>query len=53
MVRRIVDVSVWYERNGFDIVTRGLNREALARLAGEGRTRFGLDTELRKYFDFK
>jgi murein DD-endopeptidase len=50
MVRRIVDVSVWYERNGFDIVTRGLNREALARLAGEGRTLFGLDAELSRYF---
>jgi murein DD-endopeptidase len=53
LLRRTGDVSTWYERNGFDIVVRGLNRDALAHLAGEGRTLFGLDAELSKYFDFK
>ena len=50
-VRRINEVSDWYFRNGFDVVVRGLNREALERLAREGRTRHGIDREFSKYFD--
>jgi len=50
-VRRINDVSDWYQRNGFEVAVRGLNREALERLAGEGRTVHGLDPEFKKYFD--
>jgi murein DD-endopeptidase len=50
-IRRITDVSDWYQRNGYEIAVRGLNREALAILAAEGRTVFGLDPEFRKFFD--
>jgi len=50
-VRRISDVSDWYQRNGYEVAVRGLNREALARLANEGETRYGLDTEFSRYFD--
>jgi murein DD-endopeptidase len=50
-VRRITDVSDWFQRNGHEAVVRGLDREALARLAGEGKTRCGLDGEFSRYFD--
>jgi murein DD-endopeptidase len=50
-VRRIADVSEWFRRNGHEVVVRGLDREALARLAGEGKTRYGLDPEFSHYFD--
>jgi murein DD-endopeptidase len=50
-VRRITDVSDWFQRNGHEVVVRGLDREALVRLAGEGKTRYGLDGEFTKYFD--
>jgi murein DD-endopeptidase len=51
-IRRITDVSDWYQRNGHEVLVRGLDREALARLAKEGKTRFGLDREFSLYFDF-
>jgi murein DD-endopeptidase len=50
-VRRITDVSDWFQRNGHEVAVRGLDREALARLAGEGKTRHGLDGEFAAYFD--
>jgi murein DD-endopeptidase len=50
-VRRITDVSDWFQRNGHDVAVWGLDREALARLAGEGKTRYGLDGEFSKYFE--
>jgi len=50
-VRRITDVSNWYQNNGYEVAVRGLNREALARLAGEGKTVYGLDVEFNRYFD--
>jgi murein DD-endopeptidase len=49
-IRRITDVSDWYQRNGHDVVIRGLDREALARLASDGKTVFGLDENFWKYF---
>jgi murein DD-endopeptidase len=49
-VRRITDVSDWFQRNGHDVVIRGLDRGALVRLAGEG-ARYGLDGEFSRYFD--
>jgi murein DD-endopeptidase len=49
-IRRITDVSDWYQRNGHDVLIRGLNREALARLANEKKTVYGLDPEFQKYF---
>ena len=50
-VRQIVDVSNWYQQNGFEVAVRGLNREALARLAREGKTAYDLDAEFRSYFN--
>ena len=50
-VRRITDVSDWYQKNGYEVAVRGLNREALERLAIEGKTLHGLDYEFHQYFD--
>jgi len=50
-VRRINEVSDSYQRNGYEVAIRGLNREALARLSGEGKTVYGLDAEFRRYFE--
>jgi murein DD-endopeptidase len=50
-VRRITDVSDWFQRNGHEVAVRGLDREALVRLAAEGKTRYGLDPEFSKYFE--
>jgi murein DD-endopeptidase len=50
-VRRITDVSDYFMRNGHEVTVRGLDREALVRLAGEGKTRYGLDNEFSQYFD--
>jgi murein DD-endopeptidase len=50
-VRRITDVSDWFQRNGHEVAVRGLDREALAKLAAEGKTRYGLDNEFSQYFD--
>ncbi len=52
-IRRITDVSDDYQREGHDVYIRGLNREALARIAGEGNTRYGLDSELSRFFDIE
>jgi murein DD-endopeptidase len=50
-VRRITDVSDWFQRNGHEVAVRGLDREALEKLAAEGKTRYGLDPEWRNYFE--
>jgi murein DD-endopeptidase len=50
-VRRISDVSGWFQRNGHEAAVRGLDRGALEKLAREGKTRYGLDSEFSKYFD--
>ena len=50
-IRRLIDVSDWYQRNGYEIAVRGLNREALAKLASEGKTVYELNTEFWNYFD--
>jgi murein DD-endopeptidase len=50
-VRRITDVSDWYQCTGHEVAVRGLDREALARLAKEGKTVYGLDAEFSHYFD--
>jgi murein DD-endopeptidase len=50
-VRRINEVSDWFQREGHDVLVRGLDREALARLAREGKTRYGLDNEFQLFFD--
>jgi murein DD-endopeptidase len=50
-VRRITDVSDWFQRSGHEVAVRGLDREALAKLAAEGKARYGLDREWRGYFE--
>jgi murein DD-endopeptidase len=50
-VRRITDVSDWYQRNDHDVLVRGLDREALTRLAREGKTVYDLDKEFQQYFE--
>ena len=50
-VRRVNDVSDWYQRNGHEVAIRGLNREALGKLSGEGKTVYDLDPEFKRYFD--
>jgi murein DD-endopeptidase len=50
-VRRLNDVSDWYLRNEHDVIIRGLDREALAKLAGEGKTIYELDREFFNYFE--
>jgi murein DD-endopeptidase len=52
-VRQIVDVSNWYQNNGYEVAVRGLNREALARLASEGKSVYDLDPEFYSYFDVR
>ena len=49
-VRQLIYVSDWYQRNGYEIAIRGLNREALEKLAREGKTTYDLDPEFWKYF---
>jgi murein DD-endopeptidase len=55
-VRRINEVTEWFVRKGHEVVVRGLDREALAKLAAdfrsvEGTGRGELDRELAKYID--
>jgi murein DD-endopeptidase len=50
-VRRINEVSDWYQRNEHEVLVRGLDREALARLAREGKTVYDLDKEFHHFFD--
>ena len=50
-VRQIADVSNWYQNNGHEADVRGLDREALVRLAREGKTVHELDPEFWKYFE--
>jgi murein DD-endopeptidase len=50
-IRRISDVSDCYQRNGHEVAVRGLNREALERLAKEGKTVYDLDPEFHTYCD--
>ena len=52
-VRQLIHVSDWYQRNGYDIAVRGLDREALASLAAAGKTKYDLDPEFSQYFDIK
>jgi murein DD-endopeptidase len=50
-VRKLIDVSDYYQRNGHEVAVRGLNREALERLAKEGKTVYDLDPEFNSYFN--
>ena len=50
-IRRINEVSDYYQRNGFEVAVRGLDREALEKLANEKRFQNDLDPEFWKYFE--
>jgi len=50
-VRRVDEVSSLYQREGHDVLVRGLDREALERLAEERKTVYGLDEEFKQFFD--
>ncbi|GHV96503.1 hypothetical protein AGMMS50293_28230 [Spirochaetia bacterium] len=50
-VRRITEVSDWFQKQGHEVVVRGLDREALVRLAKDGKTAYGLDAEFSRYFE--
>jgi len=50
-VRRINDISDYFQREGHDVLVWGLDRGALARLAGEGKTRYDLDAEFKQFFE--
>jgi murein DD-endopeptidase len=50
-VRRITDVSDYFQKSGFEVAVRGLDREALARIAEQGKTRYGLDSEFSRFFE--
>ncbi|MDR2177574.1 MAG: C40 family peptidase [Treponema sp.] len=50
-LRRIAEVSDSFTRTSHEVVVRGLDRGALAKLAAEGKTRHGLDREFSTYFD--
>jgi murein DD-endopeptidase len=52
-VRQITDVSDWFRRNGHEVSVRGLDREALEKLAREGKSRYELDNEFSQYFDME
>jgi murein DD-endopeptidase len=49
-VRTLTDMAAWFWERGSSMAVRGLNREALAKLAEEG-ARYGLDSEFGRYFD--
>jgi len=51
MIRQIYEVSDYFQKEGHEVLIRGLNREALEKLAREGKTRYGLDSEFSNYFD--
>jgi murein DD-endopeptidase len=49
-IKGLESLSAWFWNRGSSSAIRGLDREALARLAGEGKTRYGLDSEMNRYF---
>ena len=51
MIRQIYEVSDYFQKEGHEVLIRGLNREALEKLAKEGKTRYGLDREFNNYFE--
>ena len=49
-IRRITEVSDWYQRNGHEVAVRGLNRSALAKIAAEKISVYDLDPEFGNFF---
>jgi len=50
-LRRINDVSDYFQREGHEVLVRGLDREALARLATGKKTLYELDPEFEQFFE--
>jgi murein DD-endopeptidase len=50
-VKHITEVSNWFQKEGHEVYVRGLDREALARLAGEKKTVYDLDKEFKDFFE--
>ena len=50
-VKHITEVSNWFQREGYEVYVRGLDREALARLARDRKTVYGLDEEFKHFFE--
>jgi murein DD-endopeptidase len=50
-VRHITEVSDRFQKEGHEVLIRGLNREALERLAREGKTTYELDSEFWNFFE--
>ncbi len=49
-IRRMSDVSDSFQRQGHEVIIRGMDRTALERLANEGKTRYGIDSVFSNYF---
>ncbi len=49
-IRKLSDVSDSFQRQGHEVLIRGLDRIALERLAKEGKTRYGIDNVFGDYF---
>ncbi len=49
-IRRLNNVSDSFQRQGHDVLIRGLDRSALERLAKEGKTKYGIDSVFGEYF---
>jgi murein DD-endopeptidase len=45
------ELSAWFWERGVSTALRGLDREALVKLAVEGKTRHDLDLEFSRYMD--
>jgi murein DD-endopeptidase len=52
-IRKLSDVSDSFQRQGHDVLIRGLNRTALEKLAKEGKTRYGIDSIFKDYFEMR
>lgn len=53
MVRKLSDVSDSFQRQGHEVLIRGLDRAALEKLAKEGKTRYGIDSTFKDYFEMR
>jgi len=50
-VRQIYELSDKYQKEGHEVIIRGLNRAALEKIASEKKTVYGLDDEFWNYFE--
>ncbi|GHV13784.1 hypothetical protein FACS189491_09210 [Spirochaetia bacterium] len=50
-VQALAEFSEWFKARGVSTEVRGLDRNALARMAKDGNTRYGIDPELSSYIN--